>query len=163
MKKPLLYLLFFLVAYNAQAQHRPWIAQKENEAIKKISREVTDDGYVYYREDVKIRYNHVFSQHKGVYGLSESDSMKLIQVTEGTLNDKHYRYQQYYKGVPVEEGEYLVHTDNKGMVSATNGHLIESFRMDVKPGLRSKSLGSSTEAGGGRAVRLARYRPGASD
>ena len=118
---------------SAQAQHCPWIAREENEAIKKISREVTDDSYVYYREDAKVKHNYVFTKHKGAYGLSENDSMRFTKVVEGDLDNKHYRYQQYYKGICVEGGEYLVYADKDGMVNSTNGHLVESLRQDVKP------------------------------
>ena len=127
------YLLFFFAALNAQSQHRPWIARQENEAIKKISQEVTEDGYVYYKEDAKVKYNYVFSKHKGAYGLSENDSMRLARTVEGDLNNRHYCYQQYYKGICVEGGEYLVHADKDGTVNSTNGHLVESLRQDVKP------------------------------
>ena len=132
MKSFLLYAFLFLVTLTAQSQDSPWINNKNNGSIKKISQEVTDDGYVYYKESAKIKHDNVFSKNKEAYGLSGDDIMKLARTVDDNLKGKHYCYQQYYKGICVEGGEYLVHTDDEGMVESTNGYLVENISQNVK-------------------------------
>jgi Zn-dependent metalloprotease len=51
---------------------------------------------------------------------SKDDSLALIKVTTDELNMIHKLYQQYYKGIKVENAEYIVHGRN-GIIKTING------------------------------------------
>jgi len=60
--------------------------------------------------------------------------MKLWKTSQDELGQTHYRYKQYYKGIPVEGTEYIVHTDQE-VVWLCHGNIVENLVIDVKPNI----------------------------
>gem|GEM_PF-3177629 len=52
--------------------------------------------------------------------LRAEDELRLIKEETDVLGYTHYRYAQYYKGIPVEWGRYYVHT-KEGQIVSANG------------------------------------------
>jgi len=69
--------------------------------------------------------------------LGEYDELQLISTQKDFLNFKHYRYQQNYKGIPVEGAVYLIHEKNE-KVQTANGKLVHHLKVDVNPILNEK-------------------------
>jgi len=72
------------------------------------------------------------AQNKAALLLSSNDALHLIATTEDELGFKHYRYQQHYKGIPVEGAIYLMH-EKEGKVTLSNGQLVQDLEISVKP------------------------------
>ncbi len=56
-------------------------------------------------------------------GLAHEHTFTLLQEQKDNLGMHHLSYQQYYKGIPVEEGMVLIH-GKREIVSTMNGHVV---------------------------------------
>jgi len=62
-------------------------------------------------------------QNKAALLLNEYDALRLIRITKDELGFQHYRYQQAYRGIPVEGAVYLIH-EKEGKATLSNGQLV---------------------------------------
>jgi len=78
-----------------------------------------------------------FANKKAALLLGDADELQLKSTKKDKLNFEHYRYQQTYKGLPVEGAIYLMHEKN-GRLQTTNGTLIHNLELEIKPVLNEK-------------------------
>jgi len=71
---------------------------------------------------------------KKVLQAKPDDSLRMVKETTDELGITHRRYQQYFKGVKVEEAEYLVHWKN-GNIDMINGDFQDIAISSVTPSL----------------------------
>lgn len=64
--------------------------------------------------------------------LNKEDELHLLQRQSDETGMQHYRYQQKYKGIPVEGAVYLMHERN-GKVELSNGRLIRNLNIKTQP------------------------------
>ncbi len=74
------------------------------------------------------------AQNRSLLQLNTNDELTLQRTGEDQLGLKHHRYQQTYKGVSVEDAEYLIHEQN-GRATHANGHLIHNLDLSVTPSI----------------------------
>ena len=67
-----------------------------------------------------------------VLKLRADDDLALISDEADGLNYRHQKYQQYYKNIPVEQGQYILHSIAGHIVSA-NGKFYNDLKLDVVP------------------------------
>lgn len=72
--------------------------------------------------------------NRGAWGLNVDHELRVTRVRAGAGNLTHVKHQQFYKGVPVFEGEAITHVDAAGNVTATNA-LRGGITLDVAPGI----------------------------
>ena len=66
------------------------------------------------------------------FGISQDCEMRLKRTTVDMVGNKHYRYQQYYRGWPVESSEYIVHAKD-GIAININGEITQNFPVNIDP------------------------------
>jgi Zn-dependent metalloprotease len=64
---------------------------------------------LHFRENNQLQAATFFTDHKDVTGLQADDEMRLIRTEIGQGAISHYRFDQFYKGVPVEFISYTLH------------------------------------------------------
>jgi Zn-dependent metalloprotease len=69
---------------------------------------------------------------KKLLGFTQQEDLKPYRQELDDLGFTHTRYQQYYKNVPVEGGEYIAHEKSSGL-DCINGVVFKIKEMDVKP------------------------------
>jgi bacillolysin len=69
-----------------------------------------------------------------VLGMHEVDNLKSEGTTTDALGFTHEKFQQYYKGVPVEHGVYTAHAKG-GMLASLSGEFVRIEGIDVNPTL----------------------------
>ena len=80
---------------------------------------------------------------KKVLHAKPDDEFRLKKETTDPYGITHRRYQQYYKGIKVENGEYLVHGKN-GMIGTINGDFKQVNTASVEPSIgEHEALGSA--------------------
>ncbi len=84
-----------------------------------------------YFDKTKVTHNNIFSSENG-FSFRSDDGMKLIQAEKDELGFTHHRFQQTYKGIPVEGAEYIIH-ERDGGVEKANGVYIENISMETTP------------------------------
>jgi len=72
-----------------------------------------------------------FQDYRKAYPLSDENQMKELRVSADKTGS-HYRYDQYYKGIQVLGGQYILHEKNGGVWYA-NGHLVHGLDLDINP------------------------------
>ncbi len=75
-----------------------------------------------------------FTQDKTALQLTSDDELVLSKTTEDELGFRHHRYQQMYKGMPVEGAVYLLHEKN-ARVQHANGQLTRQLNISSSPTL----------------------------
>ncbi len=66
--------------------------------------------------------------------MSADDELRLIRNDTDNLGYVHHRYQQYYRNIKVESGQYLIHEKNGVAVSA-NGNWVDHISINTIPSL----------------------------
>jgi len=74
------------------------------------------------------------AQNKTALLLSDQDALQLIASTKDELNYQQYRYQQSYKGIPIEGAIYIMH-EKEGKVKLSNGSLVTQLNINTQPSL----------------------------
>ena len=62
--------------------------------------------------------NTFFQEFAKLFPLTANDKFELVKSEKDNIGFTHYRYQQYYKGISVMGGQYLLHEKNGKLVSA---------------------------------------------
>ena len=120
MKIVLLLLLLPLFVVSAFGQHTP---------LSQIAEVAQDGNWIKMNQDIATAPETFFENYKASLGLSQQDQLVLTKTKEDVYGFSHFRYQQYYKGIPVEGGEYILHTKN-GNVQHGNGHLVREIKTE---------------------------------
>ncbi|MBL6444977.1 M4 family metallopeptidase [Fulvivirga sp. 29W222] len=68
----------------------------------------------------------------------EQDELRVKRAFVDKLGFEHTRYQQFYKGIKVEFGAYIVHSKD-GVVSSMNGDFKEVKEVNTTPSLSSEA------------------------
>lgn len=83
---------------------------------------------------VKITAVDLVKNHSEALGLQTDDKLKLYRTDADGLGFKHYRFQQYYKGLEVDGAELLVHEKNNA-VETLNGGWVRGLQLDASPNI----------------------------
>lgn len=87
-----------------------------------------------FKPDVKRRIEGGENFLKSALHTKQGDDFRLIKEITDALGISHQRYQQYYKGIKVENAEYLIHGKN-GIIETINGDYQEVNIMSVAPSI----------------------------
>jgi bacillolysin len=84
-----------------------------------ISKQFADIG-----DNQKVSFNA--SQLKSLLNLDPNSDLVLIKTEQDKLGFIHYRYYQTYRGVPVENSMYILHT-KYGVLKSLGGSIVTDF------------------------------------
>ena len=70
-------VLFLAINLLSFGQYIPRVLQPDNQEIKKISEKISDNGWVYFKKNLNIKTNEVFTKYPSAFGLLKNDEMKL--------------------------------------------------------------------------------------
>ncbi len=127
MKKTLLLLClpFFVMTVCAQSKELSQIA------------DLTHEGHwMKMKKDANVHPETFFEAYKTSFGLAQDDEMILTKASNDVYGYSHYRYQQYYKGYPVEGAEYILHAED-GRVQNGNGQLIRDIHLSANASINA--------------------------
>ncbi len=111
-----------------------------NAAMDRIAASHSSWGWVDFREDAGLNPQSLFRDHAGAFNLGDDDQLVLVKVnTDAQVGHQHYRYQHYYKGLKVRGSEYIVHTDETGLVRSANGKLVSGLSMNTNPSISERA------------------------
>jgi len=136
----LLVLVLILIVLNISnyGQYIPKVLQPDNQEIKNLAERISENGWVYLKKDLNIKPDEVFTKYPSAFGLLKDDEMRLWKSSKDESGYLHYRYTQYFKGIPVEGTEYIVHTE-QGIVRLCHGNIIENLIIDIKPDINEET------------------------
>lgn len=71
---------------------------------------------------------------KSTLQLGTNDNLEIISVTQDNIGFTHHRYQQTYKGIPIEGAEYIMH-EKDSRVTHANGRLARNINLTTTPSI----------------------------
>ena len=123
MKNFTLFIIAVFVVSSSMAQQK-----KLNEFIQTKR----SDNFYIYKNGMPVSSSDLVTSYKSDLGLSANDKLEIIRKEKDQLDQDHYRYQQYYKGIEVYGAQYLVHEKNNSVV-ASNGKLVSGITAGNSP------------------------------
>jgi bacillolysin len=77
--------------------------------------------------------------NKDLFSIASPDEeLKLKTVISDRAGNRHVRFQQMYKEIPVFGSEMIVHIDKENMIKGTNGHFTTNLKLPDKPEISGK-------------------------
>lgn len=114
-------------------------AQSDNfKNLDEVAEKVRGNDWIKIKTGNDVDPGSFMEKYKSSFGLDENHSFKLVKKETDKYGFTHYRYQQYYKGIPIEGGEYLVHAKN-GKVQTANGKIVSGIKSTSNPSLTASS------------------------
>jgi len=108
--------------------------QTNNAKLAQIAQSGNSTEWVKFKQEKQLDPLKVFPYYKDAFGLTANDAMTVKTQESDKLGYTHYRFQQYYQGVPVRSGDYLIHEKN-GIAESGNGKLVKGLNLNVTPQL----------------------------
>lgn len=95
--------------------------------------------YVQFLPDQHFDEAAVFDWLQKYTSLDEQTSFRLIGTEADQLGGKHYRYRQYYRGVPIQAGILILH-ERYGKIEAINGELFAIALANTEAGVDAQEI-----------------------
>ena len=128
----LLASLSMLVTNEIQAQTTSTLLSPGNTFIQQRIEHSDPEGWLYFKNSSDLKAGDLFSQQKAAAGLSTNDAMLLFETDQDEQGCTHNHYQQYYKNIKVEGGEFFEHLCGC-YVYLINGKIIEGLNFNAQP------------------------------
>ena len=121
-----------LIPNETYAQSTPTLLNPTNTFIQQRIDNSDPEGWLYFKNSSDLKAGDLFSQHKSDAGLSADDVMVLFETEQDDQACTHSRYQQYYKNIKVEGGEFFEHSCGC-YVNLMHGKIIEGLNFNAQP------------------------------
>jgi Zn-dependent metalloprotease len=120
---PVIAIAFFVSCEKPKQEQKP----KPNRDITDIAQPVTTPGWIAFKSEAKINPKTLFKDHAAIFHLPPGNEMRAQSEETDDLGLTHYRYQQFFHEIKVENAEFLVRARDNVAVSA-NGKLAYDFQ-----------------------------------
>lgn len=91
-----------------------------------------------YNCTASVSHQNYFDQMANPMGISEGTEMKVLRAINGSDKNVHYKFQQYYKDLPVIGNIYILH-ENNGKVNYANGLYTPYLNVNTEPSISEKN------------------------
>ena len=125
------FIYLFLVAFsltNLSAQ------SKADQILQKIATPESTPQWLRLETSERMSREHFIQQLKEIFELKATDELQTFNIETDIHDHTHHRLQQTHKGVPVEDGVYLLH-EKDGLIHTSNGYIVKGLDMEVTPTL----------------------------
>jgi bacillolysin len=140
-------LLIFSNLGNVFSQRNKYVKSFDS----KVFKHVTEAGWAAFVDDFTVKPTDLFQKQPKAFGLEKGFTMKLNSEKPGFNGYKHYRFQEYFENIPIENGNYLIHAQNDKLKSG-NGQIFsakaiqKSVKIDLNTAISNciKQIGAKT-------------------
>jgi len=91
-----------------------------------------------FKEGATVSESNFFEHYKNYFNLSNDYHFVLVKEFSDLLNQTHYRYNLYFKGIQVTGAQFILHEKN-GIIHYANGHLVHGLDIDILPLITEQS------------------------
>ncbi|WP_428667135.1 M4 family metallopeptidase [Runella sp.] len=144
MKKQLLSIILILelscIPTIAQ-KYQPKYLKDKDESFNRLILNATENGWIEFKKEAKINPNTFFKVYGKNLGLDQQYDFKLLKEETDKKQNRHQRYQLYYKNIPLEGVEFTLHSSIEGVLTLAHGRIPDGLEFDVsKPIPESKAF-----------------------
>lgn len=124
-------ILFFVLIQISflNAQH-----SKANKNIAQLS-----DNQWISDIDVDENLKNYFANNLLTFGLASEKDIQFVKSFTTKNGWEHHRFQQYYNGLKVLNGTYILHQKN-GKIEKGNGNIFPNINLSIKPTFSKKEI-----------------------
>lgn len=137
MRKVLLAAGMMILTHSAMAQLLTGAEASKFHASAQLVRMDERSGsplFISFENSSYIPASSGMESFRTILNASSDDSWQLIRNDVDDIGMNHHRFQQYYRGVPVVTGEYILHEKNGKIVSA-NGMFYDRLSLSASPAI----------------------------
>jgi len=102
-----------------------------------INKQSRVPSFIVFREDSKLPVADIQDVLRPVLKMQLADGMRSKGAIADDIGMSHERFTQTYNGVPVDGGEYIVHSKS-GIVQTVNGMWFDGITLNTSPSLSSE-------------------------
>ncbi|MBK9732584.1 MAG: M4 family metallopeptidase [Chitinophagaceae bacterium] len=130
----ILMMILVLIMNNVSAQPLKiedtlfWNVEMNSMANPRSNRD-----WIFFRPEFNADPMLLLSSYKKAFNLGADDEMRFVKISEDQYGYHHYTFDQYYKGVRIYDGEFLVHVAPDGKLFCANGKMKRGLSLDTKP------------------------------
>lgn len=116
------------------------IAQENNSLIEFNRATINFDAKsntpyeIRFSKDYEIEKEIFWQGYKNYFGLNNDYSFLLHSTFEDNIGQRHYRYNQYYKGIEIAGAQFILHEKSQ-FVFYANGHLTHNIKVNTVPSI----------------------------
>lgn len=99
---------------------------KRTKNIWDITEPSLTPGWITFKKESNIDPKTLFKQYGNMFQIAPGNDLKLVSEQKDELGMVHYRYKQFFKNIPIEDAEFIVHAKNNRALTA-NGNLAMNF------------------------------------
>ena len=132
MKKLFFILLALLFVVNGNAQRNGASEVNYSSDLQKIATIKSKGRILVIKSEYQVPAEQFFGSYAKELGLLSAEDMVLLDATASHGTTKTYRYNQCYRGVPIEGATMILH-EKDGVVTYANGVLIQNFYRPFTP------------------------------
>ena len=99
-----------------------------------------DDGWMHFETPNNYQPGACFDYYKAQRGDTKNDMLLLKSHVDSITHFSHYKFQQLYKGVPVEGAGCIEHFDPNGNLIFTNAKHAIDIQENVVPSISSEAI-----------------------
>lgn len=99
-----------------------------------INKQSNVPSFVHFGKNSTVHTGNVFDVMRNALKMRPEDTWQQTTKLTDKVDMLHTRYQQYYNGVKVSGGEYIVHERN-GRVESINGMFFDGINLSATPAL----------------------------
>lgn len=96
-----------------------------------------DQNGKWLKPSTKVTASYFLENSQEILGLTNQDQLQVIEVLLDDIGMTHTKYQQVYKGYPVEGAVIITHEKN-GFLTSVNGHWVRDFTNPFQASLNFK-------------------------
>ncbi|NVO02253.1 MAG: M4 family metallopeptidase [Bacteroidetes bacterium] len=112
-------------------------AQKNILKLSQIATFKNNSDWLKFKANKKLNPETLINDNLEAFGLTKTNNVKNIAKTSDNLGFTHYKFQQYYNGVKVENAVYLIHAKN-GIAVSGNGNTYSGINVGIVPNFSSE-------------------------
>lgn len=120
--------LFIAVFTSAKAQLDNFTA-----TLNSFFSEPEENGFMYFQTPNTYPVGACFQYYKGAHSDLDNDMILINTYHDDVMNMDHYKFQQVFKGVPVEGAGCIEHYDASGSLVFTNAKHAVNLNIDISP------------------------------
>ena len=87
-----------------------------------------------FKDGSNVDRSGFFQKYKNYFSLSDDYQFKQIREFSDQLNQIHYRYNLYFKGIEVTGAQFILHEKN-GIIHYASGHLVHGLEINTSPSI----------------------------
>jgi Zn-dependent metalloprotease len=101
-------------------------ACQQSKDIWDITEPSVTPGWITFKEEANVNPRTLFDDYAEIFRLTPGNKMVIVSEESDELGMVHYRYLQYYREIPIENAEFIVHAKGNRALKA-NGTLAMNF------------------------------------